>query len=126
MARKYKSNKFRKIFIIEILSTVHGKVFQIGRASTRGGAKQISFKNAYFVHDLCFVCYKFRLTAFGVICDEILKFHRKFSTPRAYFLKSSETFGACFSCSLAAKNSALTKLKTLAMMLVGNISQALL
>ena len=93
--------------------------------STRGGQSKSILK----VHALCaiyFIHYKFRLTAFRVIYDEILKFHRKFSTSRAYFLKSSETFGACFSCSLAAKNSALAKLKTLAMMLVGNISQALL
>ena len=90
------------------------------------GAKQTSFKIAYFAHNLYLLAIKFSLATLGIICDEILKFHRKFSTSRAYFLKSSDTFGACFSCSLAAKNSALAKLKMLAMMLVGNISQALL
>ena len=89
------------------------------------GAKQTLLRTRS-LRAICFARYKFSLLALGIICDKILKFHRKFSTSRAYFLKSSETFGACFSCSLAAKNSALAKLKTLAIMLVGNISQTLL
>ncbi len=90
------------------------------------GAKQSLFKKYLLCTRCILLATKFSLAALGIVCDEILKFHRKFSMPCAYFLKSSETFGACFSCSLAAKNSALAKLKTLAMMLVGNISQALL
>ena len=90
------------------------------------GAKQTSLKMHIFCAQSVLLAIKFSIVALSVICDKILKFHRKFSMSCAYFLKSSDTFGVCFSCSLAAKNSALAKLKTLAMMLVGNISQALL
>ena len=44
--------------------------------STRGGQSKSILK----VHALCAICfihYKFRLTAFGAICDEILKFRLK-------------------------------------------------